>query len=115
MVWRRFTSKDAWLVLGLVAAALLTSWLLMRHRVSEASLAHSLASEAGPNAMPDRCRPVRSTRWRCFVKDSSGPNGYAVSVDGHCWHADRLSGVAGGGGSREQFPSTAQGCIEILD
>lgn len=103
----RFVARLAVL---LVAAAVV--YLVLRHRVSNGSLAHSVAAETTGYA--DGC--LREGRRReCSARDSSGGNGYRVTLDGHCWTAVRRRGVAGGGGSRADFPRRLEGCIDMWD
>jgi hypothetical protein len=102
-------------LVGIVALLMLATYLAVRHRVTDAAIAHSMASEAGSHALPYWCRRDAAESWRCVIRDTSGPNGYRVNMEGYCWQARRLPGVAGGGGSLTMFPARLSACIGIED
>jgi hypothetical protein len=106
--------KTLALLLVVVTAGSVLTYFTMRHRVADDSLAHSLARAIGGPAQPEQCREAGHV-WECSVADQSGPNGYRVTVRGHCWRADRRRGVAGGGGSTRSFPERVKGCIGFRD
>jgi hypothetical protein len=99
------------LVVGalVLLAAALAGYLAVRGRVTEKSLAYSVARKGGEVTLLEPCRRRRDDAWRCSVSDDGGSSStaYSVRVDGRCWHARAQASA--------ESPRRLSGCVGLRD